>query len=77
MGVMNGILRAALTATVLTILAVSAIFAPPATPAAPAASAAIDPLPLLQDYLRIDTSNPPGNEMKTVNYENKAVTARF
>src|SRR5262245_8633409 len=38
------------------------------TRAAPAAEAPIDPLPLLQEYVRIDTSNPPGNEMKTARW---------
>jgi acetylornithine deacetylase/succinyl-diaminopimelate desuccinylase-like protein len=27
-----------------------------------------DPLPVLRDYLRIDTSNPPGNELKTATF---------
>src|SRR6185503_10770454 len=39
---------------------------PQLSPGAPAG--AIDPLPLLQEYLRIDTSNPPGNEMKTARF---------
>lgn len=40
----------------------------PAPSVASAAHAAIDVLPLLQEYLRIDTSNPPGNEMKTARW---------
>ena len=31
-------------------------------------AAPFDPLPVLRDYIRIDTSNPPGNELKTASF---------
>lgn len=59
---MNRILRTAAALVVLTLVSHSGSIAAPAL---------VDPLPLLQEYLRIDTSNPPGNEMKTARFLEK------
>jgi len=67
MGAMKIPARAALAVTVLAIQALAVSRAARAAAAAPAATTA-DIVPLLQDYLRIDTSNPPGNEMKTARF---------
>ena len=45
-------------AVVLPLLLVAVAPAPPP----------FDPLPVLRDYIRIDTSNPPGNELKTATF---------
>src|SRR5262245_61642870 len=65
---MNGLSRAALAALGALLGVFVIVLAVRVTAAPPAPVGTIDPLPLLQDYLRIDTSNPPGNEMKTARF---------
>lgn len=48
------------------------VLSPPARAEAPPP---LDPVPLLQEYLRIDTSNPPGNEMKTARWLERLLAA--